>query len=297
MSFRQDCIQQIEVARKTFGAGDSNSERKRIYFILDNDLNPNEGEIKCLKFLKERTSQDSIIVSTDNDVIVSSFLLIDKSISILTVFRNYTDTIDKIVFNNQTIMKLLFKGDTLLVQWFGLLLFATFGGDYLPPFLKSHSLNQMEAVYGLVCDDKVDLHNSVTTLDDIFTDYNVLKKVISLILRSLKNLTSRRRVLHKNIEQNTKCDIGNIELFLSDLLWVYGHYSCNNHIVPNRDNFLAQTKIGYHSFTGIANSVFQDEFLINKLNIESILSNATCSTCSIDPTWENTDNFRQALFV
>jgi len=273
----------------------NNFSIKRIHFVLDNDDQPNEGEIKCIQFFKSGTFHDCIVVSTDNDVIATSFLLSDKRMSVLSVMRTSLTEENRMLFNNQSIKKLLFKDDNLLTQWYGFILFAVFGGDYLPAFLASNSLKQMEIVCDLINDFKEELHSKFHHLDELFGDSKTLKTAIHLILRIFKFLTKHRRVgMVSDVDENFI--ISYIEDFFSDLLWVLGHYSCNINIAPNRSNFIVSTEVTAKSFSRIKNVVFKDDNLINKLDIDKIKLNALSETCCLDENWDNLDLFRNQVF-
>lgn len=285
-NFVKDCMKRLHLIQTYFS-----TNVKRILFFIDTDEQPNEGEIKCVKFLKLCDSKNCLFVSTDNDVIALSFLLNERNISVLTENSFNVNNDKRLICANKNVKYLLFNNDELHLKFYGFMLFAVFGGDYLPPFFASKSLRQMEAVYDIVNDYKIQFTDNVKNLDLMFTDLNVLSRVIYITLNVFKCLSKHRRCLNPTTVSEEK-QVLVLQNFFSDLLWVYGHYSGNDNISINRINFLVQSKLGYDSFVGIRNDMFQNNKLFNKLDVSIIRADAISESCSKDSEWNKLDKFR-----
>lgn len=266
-----------------------------IRYVIDTDAQPNEGEVKCLKYLKYRrnnstTGLTAMIVTTDNDVVASSLMKNEDHIVILTSYK-VQDIWKQVILCNKIIKSRLFFGDNEGTRLYGLLLFAIFGGDYLPPFLASGTRNQMEALYGFTLD--IISKKETVNLNYLLTDKLTSKSFIRIVLSCFGQLSKHRRC--RKVQTTTTTTTNRIEMlenFFSDLLWVYCHYtvSCAH---PGRIGFLADDIENVKLFKSIPNTFFKDdqESILERVNIDTIQKMSDVD-CLVMDDWENIETFR-----
>lgn len=268
-----------------------NCKKKDIQFIFNSHSRSGEGEMKCFHHALENGDDSFLIVSVDNDVIAAS-LFFRSNISVITTLKMNAELYQQVVLSNRMIRESFFDNDYNLSCWYSVMLFATFGGDYLPALLLSSTLNQMKK-----------LHEVITKYSEELRDINPLEMIesvekaapiISLILTMLRSLVDSK-VTKKN-NKFYGLDVHPYKIvswFLADLLWVISYYS-NSCKVVDRTGFIVDSEEEVLLFQAIPKSFFKQS-IFERLSIKDIYDLAF-QTCLRNEDWENMSKFSEEIF-
>jgi hypothetical protein len=302
-SFRASCC--AEMIRHVSCQG----RKIDLNFYYDSDQRPNEGEIKCLDFIERRHSRStSVVITTDNDVLASVLMRPDQSVIMLTRLPLPTIPGGRPMYglfmtSNREVSAKVFSGNGVLTSWFGALLFAVFGGDYLPRYLAASSARQMDRLKDFLLESKL-LVDEDDPLQLVRTREGA-RRFVKVVLSAFVTLTKCRRMVSSR--NNRHCgwlmschgeeSMGAakllVEWFMSDLLWTVGHYSCRIP-VPHRTGFLVEVEDESLMFSALPNTYFLS-LSPDSLDYDKIYSEAFVIH-SYHPEWNNLLTFRNELF-
>lgn len=263
----------------------------RVTFFLNDDLNANEGEIKCLKFLKINNHKKSLIVTIDNDVIGSSLLLSSFHNIIIMSNSFYKQTSCTLLLSSSLISKTLYPQlPSYMMPWLGVSLFVVFGGDYLPAFLAGSTEKQISHVF-------TNMYSLAKKLQEK-NPYDDLQYTCEIILYILEKLSVHRKPQKNNLTTLlSDCNKLHliIEWFLADCLWVVTYYACNlSPIKLNRTGFIIEDENEIVLFKSLPNSFFCSEVLKKKVNFSNVIKSALNGNTS-NQNWENISELRKQI--
>lgn len=298
-SFRVGCCNQL---RNHLCWGQPKKVELNFYF--DSDERPNEGEIKCLRFAKIRHAESSsVVVTTDNDVLAAA-LMAGNRVAMLTqlplprVTREAPVDYAKYLVSNRSLDVGMFNGNRGVTRWFGALLFASFGGDYLPKYLAASTTKQMDRLRDFLLDDGDRL--SAADPLKLLKDVEGCRQIVRATLRAFEALSKCRRVTRKNRHYDWRGSVGDdrarliVEWFMADLLWTLGHYGCSESASPSRTGFIVEDEDECLMFSALPNTYFVAERLDSQLDYERIYAGAFVDY-NYREDWKNLSTFRREV--